>query len=152
MASISTARSPISSTFEHLLSIAGVPVGLTQFGQERQSKQLRLSRTCMRKLPGAAIQVRRYLPEEAVAVVDQATIWQQRFRAERGETFFYLGDEFYLMTEQSVPDSDHYDGFPQIEDGIGITRHLLDNLDRVCRPDGSGGTRGRTRNRRLWHA
>ncbi len=120
------------STFEHLLSIAGVPVGLTQFGQERQSKQLRLSRTCMRKLPGAAIQVRRYLPEEAVAVVDQATVWQQRFRAERGETFFYLGDEFYLMTEQSVPDSDHYDGFPQIEDGIGITRHLLDNLDRVC--------------------
>ena len=137
------------STFgEHLRSAAGVPVGLSRHGQERQSKQMRLSRTCMRTLPGnqMRINVRRYEPAEALAVIAQAEAWQQRFRRERGETFLHLGDEFYLMTGRDVPATAHYDGFPQIEDGIGITRYFLDDLDRYLRRarpgtlDGAAGT------------
>ncbi|MDQ3226205.1 MAG: DUF512 domain-containing protein, partial [Chloroflexota bacterium] len=105
-----------------LHSIAGVPVGLSRHGQARQSKQLRLSRTCMRTLPGKTIPVRRYERHEALAVISQAERWQERFARERGDPFFYLGDEFYLMTGSPVPDTAHYGGFPQIEDGIGITR------------------------------
>jgi putative radical SAM enzyme (TIGR03279 family) len=133
------------SGFSRLLSIAGVPVGLTKHGLARQSKQVRLSRTCMRLLPGKQIEVRRYEPKEAEAVIAQAEEWQARFRRERGTTFFYLGDEFYLMTGREVPSSNSYDGFPQIEDGIGITRHLLDNLDaliRRSRPGTATGARG----------
>lgn len=37
------------------------------------------------------------------------------------------------MTGREVPPSSQYDGFPQIEDGIGITRHLLENLAGVMR-------------------
>jgi putative radical SAM enzyme (TIGR03279 family) len=131
--------------FSRLISIAGVPVGLTRHGLARQSKQLRLSRTCMRLLPGNQIEVRRYEPEEAEAVIAQAEVWQARFRRERGATFFYLGDEFYLMTDRPVPTSTWYDGFPQIEDGIGITRHLLENLDALIkrsRPGALPGARG----------
>ena len=116
-----------------LRSIAGVPVGLSRHGQERQSRQVRLSRTCMRTLPGKNISVRRYEACEAGAVIEQAEAWQARFRAERGDPFFYLGDEFYLMCGRPVPASDHYGGFPQIEDGIGITRHFLDRLDAYLR-------------------
>jgi putative radical SAM enzyme (TIGR03279 family) len=126
----------LSSFGERLKSIAGVPVGLSRHGQERQSKQIRLSRTCMRRLPGASqeqIRVRRYEPEEAARVIDQAQVWQQRFREERGDTFFHLGDEFYLMTGREVPDVDHYAGFPQIEDGIGITRFFLEGLAQYLR-------------------
>ncbi len=121
------------SQFERLRSIAGVPVGLTRFGLERQSKQLRNSRECMRTLPSRRIDVRRYEPWEAEAVIEQSEAWQRRFRAERGETFYYLGDEFYLMTGREVPGAALYDGFPQIEDGIGITRHLLENLNGLIR-------------------
>lgn len=121
------------SQFERLRSIAGVPVGLTRFGLERQSMQLRNSRDCMRTLPSRKIEVRRYEPWEAEAVIDQSEAWQRKFRAERGDTFYYLGDEFYLMTGREVPPSSQYDGFPQIEDGIGITRHLLENLAGVMR-------------------
>lgn len=121
------------ATFERLISIASVPVGLTRFGQERQSKQLRQSRTCMRLLPGKQISVRRYEPDEAEQVIEQAQGWQEHFRRERGETFFHLGDEFYLMTGRPVPDAAVYDGFPQIEDGIGITRHFLEDLDGYLR-------------------
>ncbi len=130
------------SQFSNLASIAGVPVGLTRFGQERQSKQLRLSRTCMRTLPGSQIHVRRYLADEAAVVIDHASRWQREFRRERGETFFYLGDEFYLMTGMEVPSATMYDGFPQIEDGIGITRHLLDDVDRLIRRSKRGALQG----------
>jgi putative radical SAM enzyme (TIGR03279 family) len=117
------------ASLDNCLSIAAVPVGLTRYGLERQSKQVRLSRTCMRLLPGKQIAVRRYEPEEARDVIRQAERWQAHFRATRGETFLHLGDEFYLMCDEEVPTADLYDGYPQIEDGIGITRHFLENLD-----------------------
>src|SRR5215217_198695 len=132
------------SEFKRCLSIAAVPVGLTKHGLERQSKQMRLSRTCMRLLPGKQIAVRRYEPEEAEAVIDQAQRWQEHFRRERGGTFFFLGDEFYLMTGRPVPDSSVYEGFPQIEDGIGITRHFLEDLDSYLRRGKAGGLAGST--------
>jgi len=130
------------SQFERLRSIAGVPVGLTRHGLERQSKQLRNSRDCMRTLPSRRIEVRRYEPSEAEAVIEQSEAWQRRFRSERGETFYYLGDEFYLMTGRAVPGASMYDGFPQIEDGIGITRHLLENLNGLIRRTGAERLRG----------
>ena len=125
-----------------LRSIAGVPVGLSRHGQERQSKQVRLSRTCMRSLPGKNISVRRYERDEALAVIAQAEAWQARFQDERGDPFFYLGDEFYLMTGSPVPNTRHYGGFPQIEDGIGITRHFLDAADRFLRRAKPGALAG----------
>lgn len=130
------------SQFERLRSIAGVPVGLTRHGLERQSMQLRNSRECMRMLPSRRIEVRRYEPAEAEVVIEQSEVWQRKFRAERGETFFYLGDEFYLMTGRDVPGSSMYDGFPQIEDGIGITRHLLENLSGLMRRTSPDRLRG----------
>jgi putative radical SAM enzyme (TIGR03279 family) len=133
------------AAFDNCLSIAAVPVGLTKHGLERQSKQVRLSRTCMRTLPGKQITVRRYEPEEAVAVIEQADAWQKRFRAERRETFLHLGDEFYLMCDHPVPSVDVYDGYPQIEDGIGITRHMLENLQTYiarAKPGSLAGARG----------
>lgn len=135
----------LSSFGERLKSIAGVPVGLSKHGKERQSKQMRLSRTCMRLLPGAqqeSIRVRRYEADEAAKVIDQSEAWQERFRRERGDTFYHLGDEFYLMTGREVPDADHYAGFPQVEDGIGITRFFLEEMDQYLRRARPGVLRG----------
>lgn len=128
----------------HLCSIAGVPVGLTRFGLERQSKRVRLSRTCMRTLPGATLDMRRYEPDEAEAVIEHAERWQEQFQAERGETFFYLGDEFYLMTGREVPSAKHYEGFPQLEDGIGITRRFLDDVAETVQAGGRKGVAGKS--------
>ncbi len=130
------------AAFKRCLSIAGVPVGLTKHGLERQSKQMRLSRTCMRLLPGKQISVRRYERHEAEAVIEQAERWQAKFRAERGSTFFHLGDEFYLMTGQEVPPAEIYDGYPQIEDGIGVTRHFIENLGTYLSRSKQGGLAG----------
>ena len=67
-----------------------------------------------------------------MAVITQTEAWQAGSEQERGDTFFYLGDEFYLMTGAAGAAAAHYDGFPQIEDGIGITRHFLDAADSSC--------------------
>ena len=130
------------AAFDRCLSIAAVPVGLTKHGLERQSKQMRLSRTCMRLLPGKQIAVRRYEPEEAERVIEQAERWQRSFRRVRGETFFHLGDEFYLMVGRDVPPAEIYDGYPQIEDGIGITRHFLENARTYLNRAKPGGLTG----------
>lgn len=126
----------------HLRSIAVVPVGLSQFGIERQSRRVRLSRTCMRTLPGATLDIRRFEQDEAESVVDQIDGWQRRFRKERSRTFVYLGDEFYLMTGRPIPPAASYDGFPQVEDGIGITRLFLDDVERLLKRTRPGSARG----------
>ena len=141
-AELDRSLSDLASFGSRLRSIAGVPVGLSRHGQERQSKQVRLSRTCMRTLPGKQIAVRRYEQNEARAMIAQAERWQERFWHERGNPFFYLGDEFYLMTGTPVPDTRHYGGFPQIEDGIGITRHFLAALDGYLRRAKQAGLTG----------
>lgn len=123
----------LSNCGEHLKSIAGVPVGLTKFGFERQKMRVRVSRPCNRTMPGAMLEMRRYTAEEARGVIAQAERWQKHFRKTRGETFFHLGDEFYLMSESKVPSTRHYDGFPQVEDGIGITRMFLDDARKIVR-------------------
>lgn len=96
----------------------------------------------MRLLPGKQIAVRKLPQEEAEAVIEQAERWQEIFRRERGSTFFHLGDEFYLMTGRQVPDAAIYDGFPQIEDGIGVTRHFLENLETYLNRSRAGGLSG----------
>ena len=126
----------------HLKSIAGVPVGLTRFGLERQKKRVRLSRPCIRTMPGSMLEMRRYEVDEALAVIAQTEQWQQHFRATRGETFFHLGDEFYLMSGSPVPPAADYYEFPQIEDGIGITRVFLDDASKVVRRGKRAGIDG----------
>jgi putative radical SAM enzyme (TIGR03279 family) len=132
----------LSRRGSHLKSIAGVPVGLTRFGLERQKKRVRLSRPCIRTMPGAMLEMRRYEADEARAVIQQAERWQAHFRVTRGETFFHLGDEFYLMSATPIPPTSHYDGFPQIEDGIGITRVFLDDVTGIVRRGRRAGVDG----------
>jgi len=102
---------------------------------------VRLSRTCMRSLPEATIDIRRFTADEASAVIEQVEVWQTRFRQERGRTFVYLGDEFYLMTGRPIPAGKFYDGFPQVEDGIGITRLFLDDAERLIKRTPAGSAR-----------
>lgn len=123
----------LASCGPHLRSIAVVPVGMSKFGIERQSRRVRLSRTCMRTLPGATLDIRRFEPHEAESVIDQVESWQRQFRHNRSKTFVYLGDEFYLMTARPIPIAATYDGFPQVEDGIGITRLFLDDAERLIK-------------------
>ena len=89
-----------------VLTMAIVPVGLT-----KNREHLHPLRT--------------FTKEEAAAIVDMVTPWQERCRKETGKSFVYLGDEFYLLAGKELPPESWYDGFPQLENGIGLTSSFL---------------------------
>lgn len=109
----------LQKTFEDLyalhpgiLTMAVVPVGLT-----KHRAHLHPMRT--------------FTPDEAAQVVENVTAWQQQCREETGKSFVYLGDEFYLLAGKELPPSDYYDGFPQLENGIGLTRNFLNEWEQA---------------------
>ena len=105
----------ITNRRPHALSLAIVPVGLTKHRSD----------------PFPLIQFDR---AGAAAVIDQVESWQKRIRAEEGRTFIYLGDEFYFLAGREVPRAEMYDGFPQLDNGIGLTRNFIEEWNR-CREE-----------------
>jgi putative radical SAM enzyme (TIGR03279 family) len=91
----------------HVATTAIVPVGLTRHRQ---------------RLPS----LRTLRADEAAALVDTVTAWQQRYAATVGSRFVFLADEIYLLAERPLPASAAYEGFPVIEDGIGLIRRFED--------------------------
>jgi putative radical SAM enzyme (TIGR03279 family) len=117
------------SALPHVLSIAAVPVGLNARGIAVEARRQERHRSTADL--NLSIPLRSFTAAQAGAVVDQVHVWQRRFRQTRGRTFIYLGDEFYLLAGRPFPGRRHYDGFPQLEDGIGLTRLLLDDAARL---------------------
>jgi NifB/MoaA-like Fe-S oxidoreductase len=63
----------------------------------------------------------------ARALIAQVTPYQERLRKQHGATLLYLADEFYLTAAIELPPKAHYDGFAQYENGIGMTRALIED-------------------------
>jgi putative radical SAM enzyme (TIGR03279 family) len=97
-------------------SISAVPVGLTKYNN-------------MLKVEGLP-PMRSFRVDEARDVMARVERWQRRFAAEpgaRGMPFVYLSDEWYYITESTFPPARHYGNYAQIENGVGMTRKLLDD-------------------------
>ena len=63
------------------------------------------------------------------AVLDEIELRRKRAVNERGYSWVYGADELYLASGRSLPPADLYDDFAQIENGIGLTRIFLDEID-----------------------
>lgn len=95
-----------------ILSIAIVPVGLTNHRE-------------------GLFPLRLFSAQEAAAVIEQVKPWQRKFAEEYGEAMVYVADEFYLTAGQALPDYEHYGDFPQIENGVGLSRMFIEQWDRA---------------------
>lgn len=98
--------------YPNVLTMAVVPVGTTKHREH-------------------LTQLATFTKEQAAEVVEQVTAWQERCRKETGKTFIYLGDEFYLLAEKPFPPTEWYDGFPQLENGIGLTANFMLEWDEA---------------------
>jgi putative radical SAM enzyme (TIGR03279 family) len=58
--------------------------------------------------------------ESSSEVIDQVSSWQDKFYNDYGSRVLFLADEFYIMAEREIPELDHYEDFPQIENGVGL--------------------------------
>ncbi|MBK5251201.1 MAG: DUF512 domain-containing protein [Peptostreptococcaceae bacterium] len=89
--------------FPDLQSLAIVPVGITKF-RENLYKLERVDKSKAR---------------EVIALVEKK---RKEFKKLYGKAYVHLSDEFYIVAEMDFPSYDEYDGFLQIEDGVGMVR------------------------------
>ncbi|NUQ21318.1 MAG: DUF512 domain-containing protein, partial [Gemmatimonadaceae bacterium] len=103
-----------------VLSVALVPVGVTQFSHLYTGK------------PMDEANARRIL-----AAVDR---WEERALVERGEKWVRGSDELYLLANEELPGPEHYGEFAQVENGVGavtlLRKRVRDGLGELPRLDG----------------
>ncbi len=69
--------------------------------------------------------------EDARRLAKQIEPHQRELRKGLGVAFVYLADEIYRLLGIEPPPAAHYDEFPQIENGVGMTRQFLDRLKKT---------------------
>ncbi len=84
-------------------SLAVVPVGLTRHRE-------------------GLTPLRTFTPEEASALIDEIEARQNEILQKHGTRFVFLADEWYTLSGRTLPAYDEYEGFPQIENGVGLLR------------------------------
>lgn len=89
----------------HLQSVSVVPVGLTDHRE-------------------GLYPLEPFNREDACRVLELIHSWQKRLYAQYGTHFVHAGDEWYLMAGQEVPEEESYDGYLQLENGVGMVRLL----------------------------
>lgn len=84
-------------------SVSIVPAGLTRFRDNLPHLEL-------------------FTPEECREVIQQITAFGDRCLEECGSRIFFPADEFYVKGGVELPGEDFYEGYPQIENGVGMLR------------------------------
>jgi len=70
----------------------------------------------------------------ARAVLQQIRDWQRAFLRQLGTRLVFASDELYLLAGEPLPSARSYEGYPQLENGIGLARRFLDQLQRLRVP------------------
>lgn len=91
----------------NLQSVSVVPVGLTKYRE-------------------GLYPLEPFHKEDARKVLDTIHKWQKKIYEEYGIHFIHASDEWYLLAEEELPEEERYDGYLQLENGVGMLR-LLEN-------------------------
>lgn len=91
-------------------SVSVVPIGMTRFRE------------------GLA-KVEPFEKEDARKVLEIIKKWQNIILEHYGTRMVHASDEWYLMAELPLPEEEEYEGYPQIENGVGMVRSLNDEVD-----------------------
>jgi putative radical SAM enzyme (TIGR03279 family) len=100
----------LAAFLPEMQSVSIVPVGLTKF------------REGLEKLEG-------FSKEDSLVVLDIIHRWQNIFLTHYDTRFIYASDEWYIKAEMPIPDADSYEGYPQIENGVGLIRSLQNEFE-----------------------
>ena len=88
-----------------LNSIAIVPVGITKFRQEK---------------------IKQVDKEKAIETIEIV----EKFNKKIKKNIASVSDEFFLMAEKELPEKKYYNGYSQLEDGVGSLRCLIDDFKK----------------------
>ncbi|HEY5575864.1 MAG TPA: DUF512 domain-containing protein, partial [Clostridiaceae bacterium] len=98
--------------YPQVQNLAAVPIGLTKFRE-------------------GLFELKLYDKESAAAEIRNAEEMQKYFISKAGVRFVRLSDEFYVTAGMDLPVAGFYEGFHQLEDGVGIIRSFRDNVEKA---------------------
>ncbi|MFW6281391.1 MAG: DUF512 domain-containing protein [bacterium] len=101
--------------YPNLISLGVVPVGITRYNKNSLLKP--------------------YNKNKALKLLNQIYFWQNNLKEYHGKNWLYAADEFYLLDGKKIPEYEHYNGFPQIENGIGLTRLTRNEFIKLDLPE-----------------
>lgn len=93
-----------------LRSVSVVPVGLTKYRD-------------------GLYPLEPFTKEDAREVLKTIHAWQDKVYEEYGIYFIHAGDEWYILAEEELPEEERYDGYLQLENGVGMLRLLFDEFE-----------------------
>ncbi|ACX52336.1 protein of unknown function DUF512 [Ammonifex degensii KC4] len=102
----------LASLYPAVASIAVVPVGLTRYRQ-------------------GLYPLRPVSREEAALLLEKIHSWQRKFHRCWGTRLVYAADELYLLAGSPLPPASAYEGFPQLENGVGLARQFLSGWEKL---------------------
>jgi len=107
--------SDLSGYLPQMQSVSVVPVGLTKYRDGLYPLK----------------PVDQQIAKDTLAII---RCFREKIYAEHGIHFVHASDEFYLMAGEPIPEEDEYDGYPQLENGVGMLRLLMEETeDALCR-------------------
>ena len=72
-----------------------------------------------------------FTKEDAIEVLELIHKWQNICMETHGTHFVHASDEWYLLAERPLPEEDNYDGYIQLENGVGMLRLLMDEFEEA---------------------
>lgn len=101
--------SDLTKYLPHLESVSVVPVGLSKYRD-------------------GLYPLEPFSKEDAIEVLDTIHKWQKELYEKWGMHFIHASDEWYILAGQDLPPEDNYDGYLQLENGVGMLRLLEDEF------------------------
>jgi putative radical SAM enzyme (TIGR03279 family) len=99
----------LSAFLPEMQSVSVVPVGITKF---RDKLTL----------------LEQFSKEDSVEVIETIHRWQNIFLTHYQTRFIFAGDEWYIKANLPIPEEEAYEGYPQIENGVGMLRSFKDEF------------------------
>lgn len=99
----------LSGYIPYMRSLSVVPIGLTKYRDN-------------------LTQVDKFTKEDALQVLEQIHSWQDRIKEKHGSRFVFASDEWYITAGLPIPDAEYYEGYGQIENGVGMVRSLIEEV------------------------
>lgn len=103
--------SQLTKYLPHLESVSVVPVGLSRYRE-------------------GLYPLEPFTREDAQEVLRSIHGWQEKIYREHGTHFIHASDEWYILAQEELPEEERYDGYLQLENGVGMTRLLLSEFAR----------------------
>lgn len=66
--------------------------------------------------------------EDAKEVLEMIHQFQKEIFKAHGTHFIHASDEWYILAEEDIPEEENYDGYLQLENGVGMIRLLLNEF------------------------